>query len=168
MASKDTPLNPAISPAGSTSKSRAFPVILRAGLLCGAMDITAAFVTWAIQGVKPVIILQGIASGLLGPTSFQGGWKTAALGGVLHFTIAFTGATVFYDASRSLRFMTRRPILSGVLYGVVVYLVMYWIVMPLSNIHRRPFSLTATVIAIVTHMVCVGLPISLVVRRYSK
>jgi len=40
--------------------------------------------------------------------------------------------------------------------------------MPLSNLHRRPFSASATVIAILTHTVCVGLPISLVVRRYSS
>jgi hypothetical protein len=165
---KDAHLSPIMSAAGSARKPRAFHVILRAGLLCGVLDITAAFVTWAIKGVRPIVILQGIASGLLGPKSFQGGWKTTALGGVLHFMIAFTATTVFYDASRSLRFMTRRPILSGLTYGVMVYLVMYWIVMPLSNIQRRPFSLTATVIAIITHMVCVGLPISLVVRRYSK
>jgi uncharacterized membrane protein YagU involved in acid resistance len=86
----------------------------------------------------------------------------------LHFLIAFTAATVFYAASRALTFMTSRPVLAGVSYGVAVYLFMYWIVMPLSNLHRRPFSASATVIAILTHMVCVGLPISLVVRRYSS
>jgi hypothetical protein len=47
-------------------------------------------------------------------------------------------------------------------------LFMYWIVMPLSNLHRRPFSASAAVVAILTHIVCVGLPISLVVRRYSS
>jgi hypothetical protein len=53
-------------------------------------------------------------------------------------------------------------------YGVLVYLVMYWVVMPLSNYHRRPFSLSVTIVAILTHMVCVGLPISLAVRHYSR
>jgi len=149
-------------------KSRAVPAIFWAGLIAGVMDITAAFVTWAPQGVSPIRILQGIASGLLGPKSFAGGWKTAALGAVCHFFIAFSAATVFYVASRKLTFMTRRPIVSGILYGIAVYLVMYWIVMPLSNFHKRPFSWSATVIAIITHMVCVGTPISLVVHRYSK
>lgn len=115
----------------------------------------------------PADILHGIASALVGAQSFQGGWPTAALGLVLHFFIAFSAATVFYLASRKLAFMTRRPVLSGVLYGVVVYLVMYWVVIPLSRYHRRPFSISATLIAIITHMVCVGLPISLVVRRYA-
>jgi hypothetical protein len=152
----------------ATERPRAFPIILRAGLLCGVMDITAAIVTTIALGGNPLRMLQGIASGALGAQSFEGGWKTAALGLGFHFLIAFTAATVFYLASRKLAFMTRRPILSGVAYGVAVYLVMYWVVVPLSLIHRHPFSVFNTVIAIITHMVCVGLPISLVVRRYSK
>lgn len=149
-------------------KSQAFRAIFWAGLIAGAMDITAAFVTWAPRGIKPITILQGIASGLLGQTSFAGGWSTAALGLACHFFIAFSAATVFYLASRKLKFMTRRAILAGILYGVAVYLVMYWVVLPLSEFHRRPFSWSATVIAIITHMVCVGTPISLTVRHYTK
>jgi hypothetical protein len=148
-------------------KSRAFLTILSAGITAGVLDITAAFVTWAPQGIKPVQILRGIASGLLGPKSFDGGWQTAVLGAVLHFLIAFSAAAVFYGASRKLMFLTRRPILSGALYGIAVYLFMYWVVMPLSAYHRPPFSVSATIVAIITHIVCVGLPISLVVRRYS-
>jgi uncharacterized membrane protein YagU involved in acid resistance len=75
---------------------------------------------------------------------------------------------VFYLSSRKLTFMTRRPIPSGILYGVAVYLVMYWVVMPLSHFHKRAFSWSATVIAIITHMVCVGIPISLVIGHYSR
>lgn len=149
-------------------KPRSLPVIARAGLLCGVMDITAAFVTWAPKGVRPIDILHGIASALIGPDSFRGGWATGALGLALHFLIAFSAAIVFYVASRKLAFMTARPILSGVLYGVAVYLVMYWIVVPLSRYHRRPPTISGTIIAVITHMVCVGLPISLVVWRYAR
>ncbi len=146
---------------------RGLRTIFWAGLIAGAMDITAAFVTWTPQGVAPVRILQGIASGLLGPSAVQGGAGTAALGLGLHFFIAYSAATVFYFASRFLVFLTRRPVASGIFYGVAVYLVMYWVVMPLSHMHHRGFSLRATVIAIITHMICVGLPISLTVYRYS-
>ena len=150
----------------ATRPSGALPAIFAAGLLAGVLDITAAFVTWVPQGVPPVRILQGIASGLLGPQAFKEGIQTALLGGALHFLIALSAAAVFYAASRKIHFMTRRPILSGVLYGVCVYLVMYWIVMPLARSIRRK-RLTRSIIAIVTHMICVGLPISLMVRRYS-
>jgi uncharacterized membrane protein YagU involved in acid resistance len=90
------------------------------------------------------------------------------LGAALHFVIAFLAAGVFYGASRRLTFLKRRPVLSGVLYGIVVYLFMYWVVMPLSAYPKPPFSISATIIAVVTHIVCVGLPISLIVRRYSS
>jgi hypothetical protein len=144
----------------------AFPAIFSAGLLVGVLDISAAFITWAPQGVPPVRILQGIASGLLGPQAFKEGMASAVLGGAIHFLIAFSAAAVFYLASGKIDFMTRRPILAGVLYGVCVYVVMYWIVMPLAKMHPA-HTLTRSIVAIVTHMVCVGLPISLMVRRYS-
>ena len=112
-------------------------------------------------------ILKGISAGLLGPAAYSGGWPTAALGLACHFFIAYSAATVFYLASRNLRFLTLRQILSGVLYGVAVYLVMYWIVVPLSRVPHRTYTLQSTVIAIVTHLICVGLPIALIISHYS-
>lgn len=133
-------------------------------MTAGILDLSAAFLLSAANGVGPARVLQGIASGLLGRPSFQGGWATTALGAVCHFFVALSAAAVFVLASRGLAFLTRRPLAAGALYGVSVYLVMYWIVVPLSRIHRRPFSWTTTATAIVTHIVCVGLPISLVAR----
>jgi hypothetical protein len=132
------------------------------------MDITAAFVTWWPKGVLPSRILKGIASGMLGPDAYNGGWPIAALGLAFNFFIAFSAATVFYFASRKLAFLTQHPFLSGPLYGVAVYLVMYWIVMPLSRYRHRPFTLTSTTIAIVTHIICVGLPIALVISHFAR
>ena len=148
--------------------SRAFAAIFWAGLACGVMDISAAFITWWPKGVTPSRILKGIASGALGPQAYSGGWEIAALGLAFHFFIAFCAATVFYLAGRKLAFLTRRPVLSGISYGVAVYLVMYWIVMPLSRYRHRPFTVSSTIIAIVTHMLCVGLPIALVISHFYR
>ena len=150
------------------NSSRPFAAILAAGLLAGAMDITAAFITWAPRGISPGRILRGIASGLLGPSAFSGGAATAALGLALHFFIALSAAAVFYFASRKIAFMTEHPICAGVLYGVCVYLVMYWVVMPLSNVKRGAFSWEVEITAVITHIVCVGLPIALWVKRFSR
>jgi|SRR5215472_1157438 len=147
---------------------RTAPAILWSGLIAGALDISAAFVNGGLRGVRPGRILQGIASGLLGPSAFQGGTPVALLGGLLHFLIAFSAATVFYLASRKLEFLTQRAVLSGAVYGVAVYTVMYWMVIPLSAIRRGPFSWDATITAIVIHIFCVGLPISLIVKRFSR
>lgn len=149
-------------------KFRPLPAILAAGTLCGCMDISAAFITWMPRGVSAGHILQGIASGLLGPSAFNGGSMTVGLGLLLHFFIAFSWAIVFYVAARSFPLLIRRPLIFGPLYGILVYLVMYWAVMPLSRVHSGPFSVLNTVIAILTHIVCVGTPIALMVRRYSN
>lgn len=133
------------------------------------MDITAAFVTWKLlANISPARILKGIASGLLGPSAYQGGLRIAFLGMFLHFVIAFGAATVFYFASRKIRFLAEKPWLSGPLYGIAVYIFMYWIVMPLSAYHRMPFSIRLALLAIVTHIVCVGTPIALMIRRFSR
>ncbi len=147
--------------------SQALPAIFWAGLACGVMDITAAFITWRIKGVHPARVLRGIAAGLLGPRSFQGGLHTAALGLAIHFFIAFSAATVFYFASRQIAFLAEQPFLAGIIYAVAVYIVMYWFVVPHSAAHRAPLSLSAHVVAILTHMVCVGLPISLIISHFS-
>ena len=151
----------------SAQPSRTLPAIFFSGLLCGCMDITAAFITWWPKGVKPSRLLQGIAAGWLGPASFNGGTTTAALGLAFHFLIAFTAAMIFFVASRKLALMIHRPVLSGVLYGIAVYLVMHWVVMPLSNFHGTK-TVTSSIIAIITHIICVGLPISLVIHRFSR
>jgi hypothetical protein len=160
-------VSPAVLGRTAVAQFSAVRAIFAAGLTCGVLDITAAFVNWTLRGVGPERLLQAIASGLLGPRSFHGGWATAALGLAFHFLIAFCAATVFYLASRKFEFLTARPILSGIFYGVAVYVFMYWIVIPLSRIQRLPFSVSQTILAITVHIVCVGLPISLNIRRFA-
>ena len=151
----------------STQKSAALPAILTAGLVCGAMDITAALVVYGQFGLKPQPLLQGIAAGLLGESAFDGGFATAALGLVCHFIIAFSAAAVFYAVSRQWNFLVQHAAISGPLYGVAVYFFMQLVVLPLSNAGRYPFTIRGTIIGVVIHIFCVGLPIALVVRRFS-
>jgi hypothetical protein len=151
-----------------TATSRALPAIFTAGLLCGVMDISAAFLTWAPKGISPAQILQGIASGLVGSASFRGGWATGALGLAIHFFIAFTAAAVFYAASRKIPALLDHPWLAGVGYALVVYGFMYWVVIPVDHLRSKTVTLSGTIIAIVTHIVCVGLPISLIVHRFAR
>ena len=143
--------------------------ILFGGLIAGVMDITAAILTWKIKAnVPPIRVLQSVASGWMGKDAFAGGGRTAALGLAFHFLIAFTAATVFYLASRKIGFLLSSVWVAGALYGVLVYGFMYWVVMPLSNVRRGPFSWEVEITAIVTHIVCVGLPIALLVKRFSR
>ena len=141
--------------------------ILMGGLLAGALDITAAFVVYGLRGATPLRILQSIASGLLGADAYKGGLATAALGLLLHFIIAVVAAAVYWAASRKLGVLVQRPVASGLLYGVAVYLFMNFVVLPLSAVARRPFVLELALVIVAVHMVCVGLPIALAVRRWA-
>jgi hypothetical protein len=152
----------------SGKKGSALPGIWWGGLICGCMDITAAFVVYGFFGARPVRLLQGIAGGLLGTRTYQGGFWTAALGLACHFFIAFSAATVFWVVSRGVRFLVDHAVVSGVLYGACVYFFMNRIVVPLSAARKSPFSLEMMLIGVAIHMVCVGLPIALAVRRYSN
>ena len=151
-----------------TEQSRPIRAVLSAGLTAGALDITAAFGFYALRGVSPVRILQSIASGLLGSAAFEGGAPAATLGALLHFFIALVAAAVYYWVSRHLTFLVRQPVVSGTSYGVAVYMFMNHVVLPLSAVAKRPFALGTALIMVVIHVLCVGLPIAFIVRRYSE
>jgi hypothetical protein len=152
----------------SPREPRAHLAILWGGLLCGVLDITAAFITWGLRGTSPVRLLQGIAFGLLGPETYNGGTATAALGLLCHFAVAFGATTTYYLASRKLRFMVEKPFIAGPLFGIAVWLFMSFVVMPLSLIGVPKVTLGSIAIGWFVHMVCVGLPIALAVRAHSK
>jgi len=157
------------SAAALSTTSHALPAIFFAGLACGVMDITAAFIVYGnMFHISPIRILHSVAAGLLGPRSYTGGLATAALGLLCHFVIAFGAATVFFLLARSFPFLLTQPILWGPLYGIAVYFFMNRVVVPLSNAAKAPFSLKMMLIGVVIHIFCVGLPIVLVTRRFSR
>ena len=139
------------------------------GLIAGTLDISAAFLTaWLRRGITPGAVLRFVASGLIGQAAFQGGTKAALLGLALHFLIATTATVVFYLASRKMLFLVERPVHFGLLYGVAVYLFMNFVVLPLSLVPKGPMTVSGFIIGLLTIMFCVGLPIALIVRRYSR
>ena len=146
-----------------------FQPIFLGGLIAGTLDLTAACVySWLRASVSPIRVFQFIASGVLGTESFTGGAKTAVLGVALHFLIATVATTVFYFASRKWLFLVERPIVAGLLYGIPVYLVMNFVVLPLSQVTQRPQPMSSRLINLVILMFCIGLPIALIVRRYAR
>ncbi len=133
------------------------------GLVVGTLDILDAFVFFGLRGVPPTTIAQSIASGLLGRAAYQGGTPTAALGLLLHFGIAFTIVCVYYAATRWVPALARKPLVFGPLYGLVVYGVMNYVVLPLSAaaVGSGPKPLPVLVNGLLIHMVGVGLPAAL-------
>lgn len=153
----------------SANKSAALRAILFAGLTAGVLDLTSAFIVTAFRSGKYEQMLQSIASGWLGASSFTGGTTTAALGFLTHFVIAFVWTIIFYAASRKIKFLTAQPIVSGILYGIFVYVMMYHVIVPLSAApFTMPHSPEMIALNVFIHIVCIGLPIALIVRRFAR
>ncbi|MEZ5294061.1 MAG: hypothetical protein R2745_23465 [Vicinamibacterales bacterium] len=136
-------------------------------LLVGVLDFCAALAIGASTGTTPQRVAQSIASGLLGRAAYDGGWPTAALGLALHFTIACGVTTVFALASRRLPDLRRRPWLWGPLYGILVFLAMYRVVLPLAGLNAWPRRWVGFVNAVLAHVFAVGLPAALWTRHAS-
>jgi hypothetical protein len=138
--------------------------ILVGGLVAGAFDLIAAFVTfgWGIP--------RAIASGLLGARAFEGGTAVWILGVFLQFFIAVSAAAIYCLSSRKLRFLRDHFLVCGLFYGVAIYLVMNLIVLPLSAVPFKvgPFTVAAMRQGLLVHMLIIGLPISFSLRRFSK
>jgi hypothetical protein len=135
-------------------------------LIAGTLDISDAFIFSHFRGIAPTRILQGIASGILGRASFTQGSRSALLGLFLHYFIATTVATIYIFASRRLP-LSRHPLLWGTVYGILVYLVMNYVVFPLSKIGFRPTPpLPSLINGVAALIFCIGIPIALIARRY--
>jgi hypothetical protein len=130
--------------------------VLLGGGVAALLDGTSATVSFATRGVSFTRLWQGVASGLLGPASFRHGAASAALG--LFFNLAI----------RYLPALVEHYLLSGAVYGVLVFFFMNLVVIPLSALPKRHFALSDALVPIVVHIFCVGLPISVAARIFSN
>jgi hypothetical protein len=134
----------------------------------GLLDILYAITLWGfILGGSPVGILQSIASGLLGPSAYEGGSSTAVLGLALHFSIAFCMALAYVLAAKRLPVLTSKWLLMGVLYGCVLFAVMNFVVVPISAIGWRPMKPWGALRALLPHIVFVGPAIAYFAARHA-
>lgn len=109
--------------------------IVLAGIAAGTIDIGAASL---ISGYDPLFISRFIAGGVLGKSALSGGLETAALGVALQWAMSMIIAALFVAASRVLPVLREHWLLGGIAYGVPVYFVMEYVVVPLSAWHRSP------------------------------
>jgi uncharacterized membrane protein YagU involved in acid resistance len=169
---------------------RLLKAILVGGLIAGVLDITYAFIVYGPLSYQmtPVQILQSVAAGWVGHDAADaGGTAMAVLGLGTHFMIAITMAAVFVLCSQQMPALQRNPVLWGFLYGLGLYAVMTYLVVPLSAAHRsqhfaaslqevisrlqvsfssvRPKDRWQLLGTLLTHTAFVGIPISLINKR---
>jgi hypothetical protein len=156
-----------VSSDAPANRPGALALILKVGLVAGTLDIADALIFSYVRGVMPVRLFQYIASGLIGTRSFQLGLMSVALGAVLHYVIALAWTTIFYVAARRFAILLRRPLISGALYGLAVYLFMNWVVLPLSAVPHpiKSPALASRINGVLAVVLFIGVAISLLIRR---
>ena len=150
-----------------TASARPIASVLAGGLVAGALDITYACLFWWLKaGVPARRIFQSVAAGLLGAASFTGGWATAVLGLALHFFIATSMSLAYYLVARRWPLLYERAVPCGAAYGLLLYVIMNYVVVPLSAAgHGGAKDPLWVALSIVVHAVLIGIPIALFTRR---
>jgi hypothetical protein len=134
-------------------------------LTVAILDIAEVLVFYAVRGVSPLRILQAVAAGALGRAAFTGGMQSAVIGLLLHTFIAFVVVLVYHLAATRFPVLTRRAILCGALYGLLVYAFMNFVVLPLSA-SGSPNLTSWLIVAngLFAHVFCVGIPAAISTR----
>lgn len=142
-------------------------VVLLGAFVVGTLDGAFAVLFW-LGRIPPVQIMQSIARGVLGRETYDGGVPTALLGLALHYTIATAMTVAYYLVSRRVQALVRHPWPLGALYGALLYLIMNFVVLPLSAAGRPSFANHAWVASSVAMHVVFGVIIAHTARRASR
>jgi hypothetical protein len=142
-------------------------VIIWSGLLVGTLDIVAACLnTWIPYHIGPAIVLKFIASGLLGKAAFTGGNDMAAYGMIIHFLITYAFTWFFFAIYPRLKLASFNWVLTGIIYGVLIWVVMNLVVVPITLIPKGHFKLTQIAIGAGILVLLIGLPLSYIAKQY--
>jgi hypothetical protein len=143
--------------------------ILLAALVAGTLDILSAFVFAGMAGMTPGGVLTYVASGPFGDGVRGGGAAWAAAGLAVHYAIMTCMAGAYFLVASRAALLIRHPVAAGLLYGLLLWLIMYWAVKPLRW-PDAPLPHTAWGIgnALFSHCILVGLPIALIAARHFR
>lgn len=143
---------------------KAWQSILAGGLIAGAVDIGAASLIFM---ANPLKVLRAVASGLIGREAAHDGGLTASLiGAVCQEAISLIFAAFYVLVGlRLMPVLLRRPLLFGALYGVGVYVVMNYVVAPLSMAHSHAPSTPDGIAKNMAAMILFGLIIAFFASR---
>lgn len=150
--------------------SNLFSKIIKAGVIVGTLDILSAFIHYFNKTGKTDFysILKFIASGIFGKEAFNGGNMMILSGLILHYVIAFAFTIFFFWLFPKTTFFSTNKILTGIIFGIFVWLVMNLVVVPLSNIGHRPFTMVNAIINVIILIVCIGIPLSFMANSFYK
>src|SRR5688572_19735285 len=140
-----------------------------ATLVAGTLDILSAFVFAGMAGASPGGVLRYVASGPFGDAVREGGAGWAAIGLVVHFAIMACMAAAWFLIAPRIPALIRHPVVAGIFYGLVLWVIMYFVVKPLRWPDAPlPHTLWSIANQLFSHCILVGIPIAWIASRHFK
>ncbi len=154
----------------ANNRSSILRSIALGGIMVGLLHlIIQDGLVFSLLGKTPfILVVQYVASGALGNAAFAGGLATALLGLLVHFLISLVLAGVFILSADRIPLLRRHIIPGSLLYGLAVFVVLYLVVLPLSAAPPVPLQTWEFVELILEHVLVIGLPLGLFVRRTTN
>lgn len=135
------------------------------GLVAATLDVFAACL---INQRSVAFVLHSIAGGLLAARSFEGGMPSAFLGLALQELMGILIAMIYGFGGRVMPRLRKHWVLCGIAYGVVVFFVMNYVVVPLSAWHRLPQFSVSRFFGNLAAMLLFGLIVAFFAQGRSK
>lgn len=149
------------------SKTSFVKAILFSGLCIGLADgIAAALSNFLMKDVSPDRVFKFVASGAFGMRAFAGNTEMVAAGLFFHFLIALTFTAFYFIVASSYKNLHSYVLLTGSIYGCGVWLVMNFIVIPLSNTPPISFQSDSVIVGILVHIFIIGIPIAWLAKQH--
>ena len=138
-----------------------------ATLISGSLDILFAMLLTVLFGREIGNMLRYVASGPF-PAATEMGTGGAVLGLAVHFGLMAIMAALFMALVSHRQALLDKPLVTGIVYGLITYIVMNWIVVPLrfdAPLPPKPLSIATQLFA---HIVLVGIPFAYVANRFLR
>jgi hypothetical protein len=142
-------------------------ILLLAALLAGTLDALGAILSYSLHGGKdPALIFRYIASAVFGRAAYADGTSMVIWGVVFHYAIALGFTVVFFMLYPRMAILSDNKWVAAVLYGVVVWLVMNLVVVPMTHARKLPFHISGALIGVGILILAIGIPVSLMAHYY--
>ena len=143
---------------------------VRAAVLAGIVGNIAISIYLSIAlplffHADPIRLFQWDDSNIVGASAYQGGLSSAALGLFFDFIVAIGWGACFVIAYHLIPFVRRWVVASGLIFGVIVMLTMFYIVVPIGRAQHPSTAIPPLLNSLIAHTLFFGLPVALVVRQ---
>ena len=150
----------------ATHRKSKFLTLLLTSMMTGTLDAVAALLI--SHKIPAAFIFKFIASGWFGPDAFKGGTVMVLWGLLFHYLIATIFTIVCFLVYPVAAGILKNRYLIGIIYGLLIWVIMNFCVLPFTNIHKGPMHLNIVGLmqGIGALIICIGIPVAVIADNY--